>query len=245
MADFDEALDRIVGGLEKKNRVMNPKEKETIAFHEAGHAIVAEHRPLADRVSKVSIIPRGVAALGYTQQTPTEDRYLLKRSELLDRLDVLLGGRIAEQLIFGDVSTGAQNDLQRATDMARQMITQFGMSDQLGLATYENMPNPLFAGTGLMQRERNEYSESTAQMIDAEVRKLLAEASHRVQATLEGQRTKLDALAQLLLEKEVVDRQDLDMFLSAKVTPMPPPKPVANIEESTATGKPDQKTQGT
>ncbi|EFP63512.1 ATP-dependent metallopeptidase HflB [Ralstonia pickettii] len=241
MADFDEALDRIVGGLEKKNRVMNPKEKETIAFHEAGHAIVAEHRPLADRVSKVSIIPRGVAALGYTQQTPTEDRYLLKRSELLDRLDVLLGGRIAEQLIFGDVSTGAQNDLQRATDMARQMITQFGMSDQLGLATYENMPNPLFAGTGLMQRERNEYSESTAQMIDAEVRKLLAEASHRVQATLEGQRTKLDALAQLLLEKEVVDRQDLDMFLSAKVTPMPPPKPVANIEESTATGKPDQK----
>ncbi|MXG36902.1 cell division protein FtsH, partial [Escherichia coli] len=114
--DFDQALDRIVGGLEKKNRVMNATEKETIAYHEAGHAIVAEHRPLADRVSKVSIIPRGIAALGYTQQTPTEDRYLLKHSELLDRLDVLLGGYVAEQIVYHDVSTGAQNDLQRATD---------------------------------------------------------------------------------------------------------------------------------
>ncbi|RGA38962.1 cell division protein FtsH, partial [Klebsiella pneumoniae] len=173
------ALDRIVGGLEKKNRVMNATEKETIAYHEAGHAIVAEHRPLADRVSKVSIIPRGIAALGYTQQTPTEDRYLLKHSELLDRLDVLLGGYVAEQIVYNDVSTGAQNDLQRATDMARQMITQFGMSEQLGLATYEQTPNPLLAGTGLMQRERKEYSEDTAQLIDAEVRKVLSDASAR------------------------------------------------------------------
>ncbi len=141
MADFDEALDRIIGGLEKKNRVMNPQEKETIAYHEAGHAIVAELRPRADRVSKVSIIPRGVAALGYTQQTPTEDRYLLKQSELLDRLDVLLGGRMAEQIIFGDVSTGAQNDLHaRLTWLADD--TRFGMSEQLGLATYEDMRTP-------------------------------------------------------------------------------------------------------
>lgn len=223
--DFDEALDRIVGGLEKKNRVINPKEKETIAYHEAGHAIVAEHRPLADRVSKVSIIPRGVAALGYTQQTPTEDRYLLKRSELLDRLDVLLGGYVAEQIVYHDVSTGAQNDLQRATDMARQMVTQFGMSEKLGLATYEDAPNPLFAGTGWSQRERKEYSENTAQLIDTEVRNVLIDASARVTATLEGQRAKLEALAQLLLDKEVVDRADLDMILSDKVTPMPHPKP--------------------
>ncbi|MDE2203878.1 MAG: ATP-dependent zinc metalloprotease FtsH [Burkholderiaceae bacterium] len=224
MTDFDEALDRIVGGLEKKNRVMNPKEKETIAYHEAGHAIVAEHRPLADRVSKVSIIPRGIAALGYTQQTPTEDRYLLKRSELLDRLDVLLGGYIAEQIVYRDVSTGAQNDLQRATDMARQMITQFGMSEQLGLATYEDAPNPLLAGSGLAQRERKEYSEATAQLIDGEVRRVLTDASVRVTATLEGQRARLEALAHLLLEKEVVDRHDLDTILAANVTPLPPPK---------------------
>jgi len=224
MADFDEALDRIVGGLEKKNRVMNPQEKETIAYHEAGHAIVAELRPHADRVSKVSIIPRGVAALGYTQQTPTEDRYLLKQSELLDRLDVLLGGRMAEQIIFGDVSTGAQNDLQRATDMARQMITQFGMSEQLGLATYEERPNPLFMGAGMMPRERKEYSESTAQLIDAEVRQLLADASARVKQTLLANRHKLDALAKLLLEQEVVDRPALDMLLSDKVTPLVPGK---------------------
>lgn len=245
MVDFDEALDRIIGGLEKKNRVMNPKEKETIAYHEAGHAILAEHRPLADRVSKVSIIPRGVAALGYTQQTPTEDRYLLKRSELLDRLDVLLGGRMAEQIIYGDVSTGAQNDLQRATDMARQMITQFGMSEQLGLATYEDTSNPLLGGMGIQQRERKEYSENTAQMIDAEVRKALADASMRVQATLEGQRAKLDALAKLLLEKEVVDRQDLDMILSEKVTPMPQAKPAPESGgESASKGKPGHENQG-
>jgi cell division protease FtsH len=212
--DFDEALDRIVGGLEKRSRVINAKEKETIAYHEAGHAIVAEHRPLADRVSKVSIIPRGVTALGYTQQTPTEDRYLLKRSELLDRLDVLLGGYVAEQIVYGDVSTGAQNDLQRATDMARQMVTQFGMSQQLGLATYEDAPNPLFSGTGWARRERKDYSENTAQLIDTEVRNVLAEASTRVTATLKGQRTKLEALARRLLEKEVVDRQDLDRVLA-------------------------------
>lgn len=238
--DFDEALDRIVGGLEKKNRVMNAREKETIAYHEAGHAIVAEHRPLADRVSKVSIIPRGIAALGYTQQTPTEDRYLLKRSELLDRLDVLLGGYVAEQIVYHDVSTGAQNDLQRATDMARQMITQFGMSEQLGLATYEQTPNPLLAGTGLMQRERKEYSEDTAQLIDAEVRKVLSDASARVTATLEGQRAKLEALSRMLLDKEVVDRHDLDMILSGNVTPMPPPKAEAGSPASATAPQPAQ-----
>lgn len=230
MTDFDEALDRIVGGLEKRNRVMNVQEKETIAYHEAGHAIVAELRPRADRVSKVSIIPRGVAALGYTQQTPTEDRYLLKQSELLDRLDVLLGGRIAEQIVFGDVSTGAQNDLQRATDMARQMITQFGMSEKLGLATYEDMPNPLFDGAGVMPPNRKEYSENTAQIIDAEVRTILVEASERVRKTLLSQRHKLDALAKLLLEKEVVGKRDLELLLSDKVMQLAPAKSPAPDE---------------
>jgi len=213
MADFDEAIDRIVGGLEKKTRVMNPKEKETVAYHEAGHALVAESRPHADRVAKISIIPRGVAALGYTQQLPTEDRYLLKKAELLDRLDVLLGGRVAEELVFGDVSTGAQDDLQRATDLVRHMITRYGMSERLGLATFEEPRSSAFLNIPVPQARR-EYSERTAQVIDDEIAKLLADAHTRVTETLTARRPELDALAKLLLEREVVDRAALDQLLS-------------------------------
>jgi len=212
MADFDDALDRIVAGLEKKNRLMNPREKETVAYHEAGHALVAEFRVHADRVSKISIIPRGVAALGYTQQVPTEDRYLLKKTELFDRLDVLLGGRVAEEIIFGDISTGAQDDLQRATEMARQMVTQYGMSEQLGLATFGRARTSPFLGAPVYPEQR-EYSEQTAQDIDEEVRKLLEEAHGRVHDTLTAKRQILEALARLLLEKEVVDRRALDELL--------------------------------
>ena len=213
MADFDEAIDRIVAGLEKKTRVMNPKEKETVAYHEAGHALVAESRPHADRVAKISIIPRGVAALGYTQQLPTEDRYLLKKAELLDRLDVLLGGRVAEELVFGDVSTGAQDDLQRATDLVRHMITRYGMSERLGLATFEEPRSSAFLNVPVPQAPR-EYSERTAQVIDDEIAKLLADAHTRVTETLTARRPELDALAKLLLEREVVDRAALDRLLS-------------------------------
>ena len=143
-ADFDEAIDRVMAGLEKKNRVMSPKEKEIVAYHESGHAIVAESVKHADPVNKISIIPRGIAALGYTQQQPTEDRYLMTRPELLDRLAVLLGGRVAEELVFGEISTGAQNDLQRATDIARSMVAEYGMSDLLGPVTYERQRQPMF-----------------------------------------------------------------------------------------------------
>jgi cell division protease FtsH len=213
MVDFDEAIDRIVAGLEKKTRVMNPKEKETVAYHEAGHALVAESRPRADRVAKVSIIPRGIAALGYTQQLPTEDRYLLKKAELLDRLDVLLGGRVAEELVFGDVSTGAQDDLQRATDLVRHMITRYGMSERLGLATFEEPRSSAFLNIPVPPAQR-EYSERTAQVIDDEIAKLLADAHTRVTDTLTTRRPELDALAKLLLEREVVDRVALDQLLS-------------------------------
>jgi cell division protease FtsH len=212
MSDFDEAIDRIVGGLEKKTRVMNPREKETVAYHEAGHALVAESRPQADRVLKISIIPRGVAALGYTQQLPTEDRYLLRRTELLERLDVLLGGRVAEELVFKDISTGARDDLQRATDLARHMITQYGMSERLGLATFEEPRTSAFLNVPLPQGSR-EYSERTAQAIDDELAKLLADAHIRVTETLTARRAALDALAKLLLETEVVDRATLDRLL--------------------------------
>ncbi len=212
MADFDEAIDRVVAGLERKSRVISPKEKAIVAHHEAGHALVAEARPHADRVNKISIIPRGVAALGYTQQRPTEDRYLMTRAELLDRLDVLLGGRVAEEIVFGDVSTGAHDDLQRATDLARQMVTRYGMSEALGLATFEPARQPLFLpGVSGGQKE---YSEETARKIDREIQALLAAAHTRVQETLTAKRPVLEALAKLLIEQEVVDREALTRLLT-------------------------------
>jgi len=213
LTDFDQAIDRIVGGLERKSRIISPKEKEIVAHHEAGHALVAESREHADKVSKISIIPRGVAALGYTQQQPTEDRYLMTRAELLDRLDVFLGGRVAEEIIFGDVSTGAHDDLQRASDLARHMVTQYGMSDALGLGTFERPRQALFLrGPSVGERE---YSEDTARVIDDEMRKLLEAARQRVRETLEEKRNMLEALAKLLIEKEAVDRNALTTLLAA------------------------------
>jgi len=212
MADFDEAIDRVIAGLERKSRVINPREKEIVAHHEAGHALVAELRPHADRVHKISIIPRGVAALGYTQQEPTEDRYLMTRAELLDRIDVLLGGRVAEEVIFGDISTGAQDDLQKATKMARHMVAQYGMSERLGLATFDE-PRSTFldvAGSG-----SHEYSEETARTIDEEIEKVLADAHGRVRDTLTAKRSVLESLAKLLIEKEVVDAEALRALLGA------------------------------
>ena len=217
MKDFDEAIDRVIAGLEKRNRVMNPAEKETVAYHESGHALVAESRPRADRVSKISIIPRGIGALGYTQQLPTEDRYLLKRSELLDRLDVLLGGRVAEELVYGDVSTGAQDDLQRATDMARHMITQYGMSERLGQVTFEAPQQAAFLPLS-QAAPRAPYSEETAKLIDEEVAGLIKDAHARVLRTLSERRSTLDAIARLLLEQETVDRTMLDELLQGPQT---------------------------
>jgi len=211
MADFDEAIERIVAGLQKKSRVMSPKEKQTVAYHESGHALVAELVPGADPVSKISIIPRGIAALGYTQQTPTEDRYLMTRSELLARIYVLLGGRVAEEMVFDDVSTGAQNDLQRATEIARTMVTQFGMSDRLGLVSLEGPRTPLFLP--IPMQSAKEYSDDTARVIDAEVKQILTEAHDKVTETLAAHRSALEELAQLLLKKEVVERPELQAIL--------------------------------
>jgi cell division protease FtsH len=212
LPDFDQAIDRIVGGLERKSRIISPREKEVVAHHEAGHALVAESREHADRVSKISIIPRGVSALGYTQQQPTEDRYLMTRAELLDRLDVLLGGRVAEEIIFGDVSTGAHDDLQRASDLARHMVTQYGMSDELGVGTFERPRRTLFLSSPSVSER--EYSEDTARLIDTEVRKLLQAAHQRVRETLEEKRNTLEALAKLLIEEEVVVRNALTTLLA-------------------------------
>jgi cell division protease FtsH len=210
-ADFDEAIDRVVAGLQKKNRVMNPQEKEIVAFHESGHAIVAESVEHADPVHKISIIPRGIAALGYTQQQPTEDRYLMTRSELLDRLAVLLGGRVAEELVFGEISTGAQNDLQRATDIARSMVTEYGMSDRLGLVTYERARQPMFLPGSFAPSKT--YSEEKAGQIDEEISQVIEQAHQRVRGILSAHRNVLDDLAHLVSKDEIVQGDVLRKML--------------------------------
>jgi cell division protease FtsH len=214
MADFDEAIERMIAGLQKKTRVMSPKEKKIVAYHESGHALVAELVPGADPVSKISIIPRGLAALGYTQQLPTEDRYLMTRSELLGRIYVLLGGRVAEEMVFGDVSTGAQNDLQKATEIARTMVTQFGMSERVGLVSLEGPRTPLFLP--VPTHLPKEYSEETARAIDEEVKKILSETHAKVREILGSHRQALEELAKLVLEKEVVERPELQAILKVR-----------------------------
>ena len=225
-AEFDEAIDRVVGGLEKKKRVMSPKEKEIVAYHESGHAIVAECVQNADPVHKITIIPRWIAALGYTQQQPTEDRYLMTRSELLDRMAVLLGGRVAEELIFGEISTGAQNDLQRATDIARSMIAEYGMSERLGLVTYERERRPMFLPESFSPTKT--YSEEKAAEIDEEIAKVIEESHQRVRKILSENREVLEKLAKLLLEKEIVQGEELRIMLGkSKDLPSPPVKELA------------------
>jgi cell division protease FtsH len=209
--DFDEAIDRVVAGLQKKNRVMNPQEKEIVAFHESGHAIVAESVEHADPVHKISVIPRGIAALGYTQQQPTEDRYLMTRSELLDRLAVLLGGRVAEELVFGEISTGAQNDLQRATDIARSMVTEYGMSDRLGLVTYERARQSMFLPGSFAPSKT--YSEEKAGQIDEEISQVIEQAHQRVRGILSAHRNVLDDLAHLVSKDEIVQGEVLRKML--------------------------------
>lgn len=215
MAEFEDAVDRIVGGLEKKNRLMSAREKKIVAYHEAGHALVAVNVPRADPVNKVTIIPRGIGKLGYTQQLPTEDRYLMTREELLDRLSVLLGGRVAEEIVFGDISTGAANDLQRATDIARSMVAEYGMSEKLGLAAYGQDRQAPFPPFGIKSGGKD-YSEETAKLIDAEVSHLMLEVYQRVKVILNEHREQLEMLAQTLLEKESISGDELKVMLHEK-----------------------------
>ncbi len=206
MQDFEDAIDRVVAGLERKTRVMSKREKEIVAYHESGHALVASILPNMDPVRKISIIPRGIAALGYTQQLPTEDRYLMTRSELEDRLKVLLGGRVAEELVFDDVSTGAQDDLQKATDIALSMVTQYGMSANLGLRTFESRRSAFLEGAMM---PRKDYSEAKASDIDAEVSRIIEQAHDSVRGLLTARRAVLADIAGRLLTKEVMDGEEL------------------------------------
>jgi cell division protease FtsH len=211
MEDFEEAIDRVVAGLEKKNRILNDKEKEIVAYHESGHALVAASLPNTDPVHRISIIPRGIAALGYTLQLPTEDRYLMTRSELLDKLAVLFGGRVAEELVFDEISTGAHNDLTRATDIARRMVIEYGMSSKFGPLAFETKRGPAFLDGGLSAPK--EYSEETAREIDQEVARIIQEAYARVRELLIKRRDDLERLARRLLDKEVVEGEELKHLL--------------------------------
>src|SRR5215813_13006428 len=217
MKDFDSAIDRLIAGLEKK-RVMNPKEREIVAYHESGHAIVATVLPGLDPVHKISIVQRGFGALGYTMQLPLEDRYLMQRQDLLSQLAVLLAGRTAEEIALGEISTGAQNDLQRATDIARSMVTEFGMSDVLGAINYDGNKRQRFLDIPMPQ-ERGLYGEETAQKIDAEIKRILTEAHDKARDILTTSRDKLERVTRRLLEIEVMEGEELRLLLG--IVPAP------------------------
>ncbi len=215
MADLDEAVDRVIGGLERKSRVLSEKERDIVAHHEIGHALIASSLPQADPVHKVTIIPRGVGALGATYQLPLEDRYLLTRSELEDRIAVLLGGRAAEEVVYGEISTGAHNDLERATEMARLMVTQYGMSEHLGPMTFGGGQQALFLKGAGIAAER-EYSEDTARTIDSETRAIIDRIYDRVRGLITDRKLVLLAAAAELKAKETLEGDRLRHLLAGE-----------------------------
>jgi cell division protease FtsH len=212
--DFTAAIERIVAGLEKRNRILNPLERRIVAYHESGHALVARCLPGQDPVQKISIIPRGIGALGYTLQRPTEDRYLMTRKELENKLTVLLGGRAAEHIVFGHLSTGAADDLSKATEIARSMATRYAMVPELGNVTYDAEPSPFLGGSP--QPQHRVYSDDTARQIDAAIRSIVDAAFHGARDLLSRQRPLLEAAASRLLEKETLTEEDLAELWSAQ-----------------------------
>lgn len=210
MPELEEASERVVAGPERKSKVISDKERKLTAYHEAGHALVGMLLPNADPVHKVSIIPRGRAG-GYTLMLPKEDRYYATRSELLDQLKTFLGGRVAEELVLKEISTGAQNDLERATDLVRKMITQWGMSENLGPITFGRRQEQVFLGRDIAQ-DRN-YSEEVAYAIDQEVRRLIEEAYAKTQEILRTNMAKLELMANALLERETLEAHELEELM--------------------------------
>jgi cell division protease FtsH len=218
MTDFNNAVERMVAGLEKRNRLLNPKEREIVAYHEMGHALIALSLPGVDPVHKVSIIPRGVGALGYTIQRPIEDRFLMTKEELENKMAVLLGGRAAELIVFDHLSTGAADDLRRVTDIARSMVTRYGMSEKLGSIAYDRDPGNFLAGADRPYPvHEREYAEATAATVDHEVRAIVERVFERAQAMLKARRAILDRAAKQLLAKETLEQSDLETLV--KETP--------------------------
>lgn len=210
-AEFNEGVERVTAGLEKKQRIMNEDEKHRVAYHESGHALVAYSLPNTDPVHKVSIIPRGLAALGYTMQRPDGDRYLMTQSELESRMQVLLAGTITEEMVYRDISTGARNDLERATEIARSMVMDYGMS-RLGRVSYRDSASSPFLATGMEERS-GKHSEETAREIDQEVRRFIDEAIERVRHILDQRFDALEALTKRLIEVESVDADELKRII--------------------------------
>ncbi len=217
MEDFNNAIERIIAGLEKRNRLLNPKERRVVAFHELGHAMVALALPGTDEVHKVSIIPRGVGALGYTIQRPTEDRFLMTRTELEHKMAVLLGGRAAEQVVFSEISTGAADDLARATDIARAMVLRYGMSEALGNVTYDR-ERSTFLEPGIPMSQTRDYSEETAHAVDGAVRALIDQAFEHAVAILQLNRALLDRTAEDLLKTETLNQPQIEVLKRAIIT---------------------------
>ncbi len=213
LPELQEAVERVIAGLEKKNRVLNKAERERVAHHEVGHALVALSIPGVDSVQKISIIPRGIAALGYTLQLPTEDRFLMTKSELENKIAVLLGGRIAEEVIYHEVSTGAQDDLLKATQIAKSMVKTYGMSEKLGQVTFDLERQPLFLQTGQPSMP-GDYSEETSQEIDCEIRRIIDEQFERVRKILTEQQGILRHAASILLEKETISGEELKAIIA-------------------------------
>jgi cell division protease FtsH len=222
MADLEEAIDRVVAGLERKSRVLSETERDIVAHHEMGHALVASSVPRADPVHKVTIIPRGVAALGMTYQLPIEDRYILRRSELEDRIAVLLGGHVAEELVYGELSTGAHNDLERATVLARLMVMKYGMSERLGPLTFGDGGGPGFLGKNGLPwpgGSERDYSEETARAIDEEVRQIVERTYDRVRGILTTKKAILLSAAAVLKQRETLGGAELRALLAGEAIP--------------------------
>jgi cell division protease FtsH len=211
MPEFEEAVERVMACLEKKNRLINPEERKIVAYHELGHALVALSLPGTDPVQKISIIPRGIAALGYTMQVPTEDRFLMRKTELLNKIATLLGGRASEELVFGDISTGAHNDLSKATDIARSMVKEYGMSSKVGQVYFSQEKRPLFLESGMSSTA--EYSDATSEVIDEEIKTILDEQYEKALEILRGKREILDKGAAVLLEREKIDGEELKSLM--------------------------------
>ncbi|MCP4036063.1 MAG: ATP-dependent zinc metalloprotease FtsH [bacterium] len=209
MDHFSRAIERIVAGLEKKNRLLNPHERKVTAYHEMGHALVARGIPGSDPIHKVSIIPRGIGALGYTIQRPIEDRFLMSRAELLDKMTVLLGGRAAESLVFDEVSTGAADDLAKATDIARSMVTRYGMDDGIGMVSLESERSAFLQAPASFATSQRDFSEETAREVDCAVRSLVQQSYERAVTLLEKHRSALERTAERLLEVETLTGDDL------------------------------------
>ena len=215
MKDFEEAIDRVIAGPARKSRVISQKEKKIIAYHEVGHAIVSTVLPSADPVHRISIIPRGYKALGYTLQLPHEDKYLVFKQEMLDRISTMLGGRAAEEIVFGDITSGAANDIERATEMARSMVCELGMSDRLGPLAWGKTEREVFLGKDLA-RMRN-FSEEVASEIDDEVKKIVTDCYNRAKEILRNHRKQMDRIVEILLEKETIEGDELREILQSEL----------------------------